>query len=275
MTIKNQYKRLYVFTGKGGVGKTTVSLAFTRYLNQQGQKAKYLCFNNTIDNQVLEKSNTPHEVIFFDKIIESYIAKKLKSKKIASWITKTTFFKAMIDMVPGFSYIIYLRSIMDQISKDKDLTIVLDSPSSGHALTMFEAFENFQSIFQKGPIFDDIGKMIEGLSQKGFLKVNICSLPSLMSIHEEMELKRSLLKLVLFNRDHEKVSCFLNNCLFNIDGLKEARDLMPEFLKMKIDIEEKLYNESKEELGLILPHIIKKNFNDIVEELIPYTKFLI
>lgn len=38
--------KLYIFTGKGGVGKTTLAYSFTRYLRSQGVNAKYVTFKN-------------------------------------------------------------------------------------------------------------------------------------------------------------------------------------------------------------------------------------
>ena len=36
--MTDKIKRLYIFTGKGGVGKTTLSFSFAKYLKEQGKK---------------------------------------------------------------------------------------------------------------------------------------------------------------------------------------------------------------------------------------------
>lgn len=44
--MNDQPRRLYIFTGKGGVGKTTLSKAFVRNLVEHDHEAIYLAFKN-------------------------------------------------------------------------------------------------------------------------------------------------------------------------------------------------------------------------------------
>ncbi len=141
-------KKLYIITGKGGVGKTSAALAFAKCLNENGHKAQYLHYSTS---SLTDHSTEPQEVAtarkmgipfkafnLLDASME-YVGKKMKSRTVGKWVVKTPFFKALVNMIPGFNYLIYLGKTLELLKADEELIFVLDSPSSGHALTMLEA----------------------------------------------------------------------------------------------------------------------------------------
>jgi len=69
------HQRLYIFTGKGGVGKTTLAMAFTLYLKNQGINAKYNCFHQTPEKSLQRELNLPSIEMQVDTSTETYIAK--------------------------------------------------------------------------------------------------------------------------------------------------------------------------------------------------------
>lgn len=251
--MKTQPCRLYIFTGKGGVGKTTLSKAFVRYLNEHDHEAVYLTFRgqsmgevNSINSETI--NNGIKEVYLdLEDCARGYIEKRLNSRMIASWIVKTPFFKALINMVPGFNYLIFLGKILEMGKVNPRLIVVLDAPASGHALTMVEATTNFRQIFESGVIFEDANKMLSLLNDRAYTKINVVSLPSLMSWQEAMELKTGLNE-----RTPVDVNIAVNNCLYPLvqDQLTE----LPEGLRLKAVNEQKLVEENQSEMQCILPH---------------------
>lgn len=230
-------KRLYIFTGKGGVGKTTTSLAFTSYLKKSGKKAKIVYFKNSKLDQKAQEYNEVQKLAESAKIdyialelleaCRNYISIKMKSKTVANWVIKTPFFKSLINMIPGFSYLIYMGQILELLRDDPELTLVLDSPSSGHALTMFEATKNFNQIFASGLLYNDTQKMLNMLKSKNFLKINILALPTTLAINEAVELQQSITKIDQFQTE---VLC--NNTLVNYQN-----EELPDFLANKVENE--------------------------------------
>lgn len=261
-----QTRRLYIFTGKGGVGKTTLSKAFVRYLNEHDHEAVYLTFKNqsmgetTKDGSAGDSSrNTTTEMngireisLDLEDCARSYIEKKLNSKMIGSWIVKTPFFRALINMVPGFSYLIYLGKILEMGKENPRLIVVLDAPASGHALTMVESTSNFQQIFESGVIFDDTKKMLSRLNDPAYTKIHVVSLPSLMSWQEASELKSGL-KV----RTPVEVEISVNNCLYSLVEQKLAD--LPPGLRDKAKNEKELIQEHKSEMRCILPHSLRSD----------------
>lgn len=51
--------RLYIITGKGGVGKTSLAMAFTKHLQENGVNVKYNCFYQTPEPELWDALNLP------------------------------------------------------------------------------------------------------------------------------------------------------------------------------------------------------------------------
>lgn len=246
-------RRLYIFTGKGGVGKTTLSKSFVRYLIEHDHEAVYLTFQNQSLGEVHTGTNEKtvngiREIALdLEECARGYIEKRLNSKIISSWIVKTPFFRALINMVPGFSYLIYLGKILEMGKENPRLIVVLDAPASGHALIMVESTTNFKQIFESGVIFEDTGKMLARLNDPEYTKIHIVSLPSLMSWQEALELRTGLQERTPVNID-----ITVNNCLYPL--LENDLAKLPEGLREKALNEKQLIQENLSEMQCILPH---------------------
>jgi len=260
-------KRLYIFTGKGGVGKTTLSKAFVRYLVEHDHEAVYLTFQNQslADNHTGSTDKMVNGIreiaLDLEEAARGYIEKRLNSKMIASWIVKTPFFRALINMMPGFSYLIYLGKILQMGADNPRLIVVLDAPASGHALTMVESTSNFQQIFESGVIFEDTMKMLGRLNDPVYTKIHVVSLPSLMSWQEAVELKSGLTQ-----RTPVDVDITVNNCLYPL--LEEKLDQLPHVLSEKAKYEKALVEEHQSEMRCILPHSISQDALRIESDLV-------
>lgn len=261
--------KLYIFTGKGGVGKTTLAYSFTRYLRSQGVNAKYVTFKNqSLSENHADQTETktvfdvPTLMLDLEDSAKGYIEKKLKSGMVAGWIVKTPFFRALINMVPGFNYLIFLGKILEEIKHGENSPVmVLDAPASGHALTMMEATQNFQQIFESGAIFDDTKKMLAALVDPAFTRIHIVTLPTLMSWHEAMDLKSELSK-----RTPVEKSIVVNNCLYL--AIPESSESLPKALEQKIANERQLLDQEKSQFILALPHSLASTDDKIQQDIL-------
>ncbi|HXH29758.1 MAG TPA: ArsA-related P-loop ATPase [Bacteriovoracaceae bacterium] len=260
-------RRLYIFTGKGGVGKTTLSKAFVRHLTQNGHEAVYLTFKNQalgsehLGNFETSKHGLREIHLDLEECARRYIEKKLNSRMVSSWIVKTPFFRSIINMVPGFSYLIYLGKILE-MGKDKPkLIVVLDAPASGHALTMVESTNNFKQIFTTGIVSEDTAKMLSRLNDPEYTKMHVVSLPSLMSWQESIELKSSLQE-----RTPVEVDITVNNCLFQL--LESSLSELPQGLRDKALNEKKLVEDNQDKMQCILPHSLGLDSTSVEMDLV-------
>lgn len=234
--LSNKKVRLIIVTGKGGVGKTSLSLAYTKYLKDIGRKVLYNSFDQAPNSSLVDALAIDSIHMKVEVSAEEYIAKKIGSKKVASWIMKTPFFKSLFNMLPGLGQMILLGNIINMMEEDEELTIVLDSPSSGHALTMLESPKNFKEMFRTGLIVEDINRMQKFLFEDNRTLLFTASLPSQMATVEALELEADLKK-----RGIPDVQKLLNDSLLKCNELIEAeRSSLPEFLKKKLEMEEEL-----------------------------------
>jgi anion-transporting ArsA/GET3 family ATPase len=226
--------RLYVVTGKGGVGKTALALALTKAMNDQGYHAVYNSFDTEPPYEILKRLELPYIHHSVEESAQVYIGLKLGSPTIGKWVMMAPFFKALFNMLPGLSSMILLGHLIKQLESQSHLHMVIDAPASGHAMTMFEAPFHFRDMFKKGLIVDDIERMLAFARAPQGLNTIITTLPTELSVQEAGEFINFMKRInvgsnnIVINQDLEQ--------FFKINNIS-ANDLPP-FLKEKLNSEE-------------------------------------
>jgi arsenite-transporting ATPase len=195
---------------------------------------------------------------------EVYIGRKLNSRTIASWIMKTHFFKSLFQMIPGLGHMILLGHILDELEKDPELTIVLDSPASGHALTMFESSSNFKKIFRTGIIVKDIEKMQSFLAKDHHLKTIIVGIATELAMAEARDLKDELEAHSAGPKLNASIVVNDSYLQYVKNNHIDEKDL-PDFLMQKINLEKDVVTNLP-----ALPHIDQTEQDQVVKELVPF-----
>lgn len=265
-------KRLYIFTGKGGVGKTTCAFSFSKYLKENNINVEYAYIaNNSIskNNEQAPEINIPGLKILplnLNKAVKEYVQMKLKSEIVSSLVVKAPFFKSLVSMIPGFNYLIFLGKIIYRLKENPNLHIILDSPSSGHALTMLKVVENFSDIFKTGALFEDIVKMKSFLFNQDNLKINIISLPTELSKNEAIELKDEILKI----NSKLQSQIFFNNITPKSFLKSEST---PKSLRLKIENEQSLLLDI--DAKKLIPNCPRSLKEDLTSDISPFTQNLV
>lgn len=246
--------RLFIVSGKGGTGKTSLSLALCKLLLDQGFKVQYTAFDHEVEVEKLKELEIPYFDTTVEKSCERYIGLKLKSETIAHWVMKTPFFSALFSILPSLGSMILLGHYIKELENDPELIIVLDSPATGHAKSMIEATNNFKEIFRAGVLVQDIHRMHQFLHNPENVKSLICSLPTEMSLQEAGELKRFMQSKGITN-----TSILLNNFI-------EKQDSNLDFLNRKISAENEIINNfiQEEPISFKVPKFFKHSPIEVI-----------
>jgi anion-transporting ArsA/GET3 family ATPase len=254
--------RLHVFTGKGGVGKTAFALSYALHLKDQGLDVAYICFDQIPASHLTQKLGLNEIQLSVEASALKYMEKKLGSKIIAGWIAKTPFFRALYDMVPSFGQMILLGHLIDMLQQNPKLKLVLDSPSSGHALTLFEAAQNFREIFKSGLLVNDINRMLKFLADPENLCTTIITLPTLMALQEGVELQEKLDRL-----DIGKTRIWLNDSLNLQEEIAQYQEELPDFLRVKMENEKEAMINYQESISASFARFFTSELLDTVQAL--------
>lgn len=255
------FKKLYIVTGKGGVGKTMTALALSKALAQRtNKKVYYNSFDVPADQKLCAQLGVDTlDLPLYESTVE-YIGRKLGNKSIAGWIMKAPFFKALFNIVPSLGNMITLGHIIDLLEDSDDTIIVCDAPSSGHLLTVLESPRNFNQIFKTGALVKDIHRMLNFLQDKEAVQTWVISIPTELAVTEGKELIESLNASGM-----ENISNILNNVLSENKDLQNKE--LPQFLQNKLKVEKEVVDSSSNNFSFIFPMFIDKTPLQLVKRI--------
>ncbi|EQC47127.1 ArsA-related P-loop ATPase [Bacteriovorax sp. Seq25_V] len=255
------FKRLYIVTGKGGVGKSLTALSLSKLIaKNSSKKVLFNSFDADINHELCHDLGVTPIQLKMESSATEYIGRKLGSETIAKWIMKAPFFKALFNIVPSLGNMILLGHLIDILEKDPELIIVVDAPSSGHILTVLESPINFEKIFKSGPLVSDIHRMTNFISNKELFEAVVVSIPTELAVTEGLELTQKLTDLKVTSQ-----KMILNN-VFSM-AIQEEFGELPSFLESKIKSEKDILKERSKNYDLIVPMFINKDTKTLVSNI--------
>ena len=204
-------KRLVFVTGKGGVGKSTVSLALALAAAERGERA-ILCEVGAQEHlsHVFHRSQVGfHEVemrenlwaisIDPDESMREYVLLQLKVKPMRDLLFRSRIFNYLAAATPGLKELVTIGKIWELTLDDRkardgqryDL-VVVDAPATGHGVGFLQTPRTFANIARVGPIrqqAETLDRFIRDRKQTG---VAIVALPEEMPVNETVSLERDL-----------------------------------------------------------------------------------
>ena len=199
-----QRSKLLFITGKGGVGKTTVSTIVAQAAAHTGQKTLIVEVNGSQQVPFIYRFDSSHYEItpLEDKLysmsltaelaIEDYIVQQLRSKRLFKLAFQNRFIKPLLNGAPGLHNAVQIGKIFELVcSGDWDL-IVVDSPATGHGITMLDAARHMMELTQIGPMYEankEVEAVMTDLSKTAILLV---CMPEQLPVTECIELYHRL-----------------------------------------------------------------------------------
>ncbi len=204
-------KKLIIVSGKGGVGKTTMSaalaLAFSKAgkktllaeIDSQGQIAQL--FGRKIGYEVVSlQANLSAINIIPRKSFEEYVLLQLKFKSLYNAVFENKYVRAFIQGTPGLSELMSVGKIYSMID-DYD-TIILDAPATGHGMSLLQVPTVVASAVRVGPLKTHSENIETLLKDKKLTALTAVTLPEEMPVTETIELDQWIQKNMKSSLQH-------------------------------------------------------------------------
>jgi len=206
-------KRLIWITGKGGVGKSTVSSSLALLGARQGKKILLIEIS---PKSRISRLLGSHEIKYKEREVlpnfwalniepkhslEEYMKLQLKFKFFYDRILKNKLFRIFSTALPGLDdlttagKIWYMENLKDNNGKPLFDTIIVDAPATGHCINLLKIPETTINTARVGPIKNQTEPILELFQDPVRSMVNIVTLPEKMPVNETLEFMDIVRKL--------------------------------------------------------------------------------
>lgn len=204
-------RRLHVVTGKGGVGKSTLSAALALALQAKGRKV--LVCEVTAREQVaglLGAENSGVEIKQVDRSIwtvhvqppeamREYGLMVLKYKTLYSAVFENRLVRYFLRSIPSLPEIVMLGKVWWHVAREKDDEgrfvwdhVILDAPATGHGVSFLGTPRTILELVSEGPLMRDMRGMQATIEDPKTTVVHVVTLPEEMPVNEAVELDEAI-----------------------------------------------------------------------------------
>lgn len=224
--------RTFLFTGKGGTGKSTLAqscaLSFARARKLTRTLLVDLSLNPhwTQSYEPIQKSTNLWAChITKDACKTEYITRKIKIKKLAAMILSNQTVEAFFDTAPGLEGVLIVGKIWELARSGDYDVVVVDAPATGHGMGMLQTIPLARKLLRVGPIVEEC-RQIEAWLKGGMVHLQLITLLEEMPVQETLELARALINekylidRIVVNRYPGFLPSFIND-----DFLSSIKDI--------------------------------------------------
>ena len=208
-------KRLVIVTGKGGVGKSTVSLALGLRAAKMGKKV-IVCEVSAQErlSRVFHKQEVGfHEVemaenlwaisIDPDESMKEYVLIQLKVKAMRDMLFRSKLFTYLAAATPGLKELVTIGKIWELTLDDRKVKkgrnydlVIVDAPATGHGVGFLQTPKTFANVARVGPIAGQAETLHNFITNPRKTGVAIVALPEEMPVNETASLEHDLVNEV-------------------------------------------------------------------------------
>src|SRR3954447_1948651 len=193
-------KRLVFVTGKGGVGKTTVSECLARVAARR-EKCVILCEVAAEAGSHDEVEGAPgiHSIaVDPEEAMREYLSDQVGGA-LTKLMTSSRIFTYLAAAAPGLRELLMMGKVWDLAQLDQRRTgdtpydlVILDAPATGHALGMLRTPRTFRDVARVGPISRQAGRIDAFLADPKLTGIVAVAAPEEMPVNETIEFIEAL-----------------------------------------------------------------------------------
>ena len=204
-------KRLVFVTGKGGVGKSTVSIALGLAAARMGkrtiicevsaqEKASSVFKVGAIGfNEVKVDDNLWAISIDTEESLREYLLLQLKIRAMRDLLVKSRIFTYLAAATPGLKELVTIGKVWELAQDDRQVKkagaydmVIVDAPATGHGVGFLQTPRTFADIARVGPVHSQAKTLDAYLTNHETTGVAIVALPEEMPVNETASLERQL-----------------------------------------------------------------------------------
>ncbi len=208
------HQRLLIVTGKGGVGKTTLSAALALASARRGLRT-LVCEVNTKERvtHLLGRPEVGAEIGSLEEnlwavdvrpaeALREYALMILKFESIYNAVFGNRLVGYFLRFIPSISEIVMLGKILFHLKEKRPDgswrfdRIIIDAPATGHAITLLSVPQVIIDTVPPGPLANDATWMRDLLTDPKITGTVLVSLPEELPVNETLELHEALTQKV-------------------------------------------------------------------------------
>jgi energy-coupling factor transporter ATP-binding protein EcfA2 len=200
-------RRFVIFTGKGGVGKTTLASAFALSCAMRGERTLLMELNvkdkvssmfgsDQIGSEIVEIEDCLYAVNATPAAaIEEYALMILRLRVIYKAVFENRIIQTFLRAVPGLNELVMLgKAYFHAVETHDDGThvwdkIVVDAPATGHGIFFFQIPQVITSLISSGHMYDEAIRILELIQDPERTALNLVTLAEEMPINECLMLR--------------------------------------------------------------------------------------
>jgi anion-transporting ArsA/GET3 family ATPase len=202
-------RRLLVVTGKGGVGKSTVAAALGLELASRGKRT-LLCEVNADERLAPLLGHRPvgAEVRQVEpglslvdvrptESMREYVLMKIRVERLYRAVFENKMVRYFLRFIPSLAETVMLGKILWHVRQPASApggfdAVVVDAPSTGHALSLLGVPQTLLSTLPAGPMTSEARWMRDLLVNPAVTGILLVALPEELPVNETLELDEAL-----------------------------------------------------------------------------------
>ena len=201
-------QRLIVITGKGGVGKTTVTAAFAQAAAAARRRVLAVEVGPGRLGALLGAATVSHEPTRVgprlavarlepEAVLGDFVLSALRLRLLARRLLESTTFQVLAAAAPGLPELLVLHRVAGWLEERRlgrpayDL-VLLDAPASGHSLPLLAAPRTLGALARFGPVATLLRNMERMLHDPATTLVFLVTTPEELAVRETLELHQEL-----------------------------------------------------------------------------------